>query len=87
MKMPENLLKKQDFQGTYEAAYRMGETVKTYTEMQRERDVSTNKNFVETQGVDKSLITISVVEIVIVVAAGVYQYFSLHNYLSSKQYI
>jgi|LakMenE01Jun11ns_1017448.scaffolds.fasta_scaffold9246439_1 hypothetical protein len=65
----------------------MSETVRTYTEMQRERDVSSNRNFIETQSVDKSLITISIVEIVIVVAAGIYQYFSLHNYLSSKQYI
>lgn len=45
MKMPENLLKKEDFKGTYEAAHRIGETLKTYTEMQRDRDVSSNKNF------------------------------------------
>lgn len=35
MKVPENLLKKEDFKGTYEAAYRIGETVKSYTEMQK----------------------------------------------------
>jgi hypothetical protein len=30
---------------------------------------------------------ISIVEIIIIVAAGVYQYISLQNYLTSKQYI
>jgi hypothetical protein len=87
MKVPENLLKKEDFKGTYEAAYRIGETVQSYTEMQRERDISANNNFEATKSVDKKLIAISVVEIVIVVAAGVYQYYSLQNYLTSKQYI
>jgi hypothetical protein len=87
MKMPENLLKKEDFKGTYEAAYRIGETLKTYSEMQKDRDVAANNNFQETQSVDKKLITISIVEIAIIVAAGVYQYYSLQNYLTSKQYI
>lgn len=87
MKVPENLLKKEDFKGTYEAAYRIGETVKSYTEMQKERDISANRNFEETKAVDKNLIIISVVEIIIIVAAGVYQYYSLQNYLVSKQYI
>lgn len=45
MTVPENLLKKEDFKGTYEAAFRIGETVKSYTEMQKERDVSANRNF------------------------------------------
>jgi hypothetical protein len=55
--------------------------------MQRERDISANNNFEETKSVDKKLIIISVVEIIIIVAAGVYQYYSLQNYLTSKQYI
>lgn len=55
--------------------------------MQKERDVSANSNFEETKSVDKKLIIISVVEIVIIVAAGIYQYYSLQNYLTSKQYI
>ncbi len=55
--------------------------------MQRERDISANRNFEETKAVDKNLIIISVVEIIIIVAAGVYQYYSLQNYLVSKQYI
>lgn len=37
--------------------------------------------------VDKRLISISIIEIAIIVIAGIYQYFSLQNYLSSKQYI
>ena len=87
MKMPDNLLKKEDFKGTYEAAHRIGETLKTYTDMQKDRDVSSNRNFEETKSVDKSLITISIVEIAIIVIAGLYQYYSLQNYLTSKQYI
>jgi hypothetical protein len=31
MQMPENLLKKEDFKGTYEAAFRIGETVRSYS--------------------------------------------------------
>lgn len=87
MKVPENLLKKEDFRGTYEAAFRIGETAKAYADMQKERDLSASQNFDATNEVDKRLITISIVEIVIIVAAGVYQYYSLQNYLTSKQYI
>ncbi len=45
MKVPDNLLKKEDFKGTYEAAYRIGETLKTYSQMQKERDVAANNNY------------------------------------------
>lgn len=55
--------------------------------MQKDRDRSAAANFDETTSVDKRLITISIVEIVIIVAAGVYQFYSLQNYLISKQYI
>lgn len=37
MKVPENLLKKEDFKATYEAAYRIYDTQRTYKNMQQER--------------------------------------------------
>jgi len=37
IKVPDTLLKKDDFKGTYEAAYRIGQTAKTYVDMQKER--------------------------------------------------
>ena len=85
--MPENLLKKEDFKGTYEAAFHIEETLESYKVMQKERDFTSNDHFVETSAVDKRLVTISIVEIVIIIAAGVYQFISLKNYLVTKQYI
>ena len=38
IKVPDNLLKKEDFRGTYEAAFRMGDTIEAFTKMQEERD-------------------------------------------------
>lgn len=55
--------------------------------MQSKRDVTSNEQFVSTKAVDQNLITISIVEILIVMAAGIYQFISLKNYLVSKQYI
>jgi predicted metal-binding membrane protein len=40
-----------------------------------------------TSSVDKKLITVSIIEILIILAAGIYQFVSLKNYLVSKQYI
>ena len=55
--------------------------------MQKARDIAANDNFVQTQSVDKNLITFSIIEIIIIIGAGIYQYYSLQNYLTSKQYI
>ena len=55
--------------------------------MQQERDVTSNEHFSQTRDVDKRLITISIIEILIVIGAGVYQFISLKNYLVTKQYI
>jgi predicted metal-binding membrane protein len=55
--------------------------------MQQRRDVTSNEQFLDTKAVDSRLITISIVEIVIVLGAGIYQFISLKNYLVSKQYI
>lgn len=55
--------------------------------MQKERDISSNLNFMATSSVDKKLITVSIIEILIILAAGIYQFVSLKNYLVSKQYI
>lgn len=87
LKVPENLLKKEDFKGAYEAAYHIDETVQQYTTMQKERDIASNQHFNATNSVDKKLITVSVIEIIIILAAGIYQFISLKNYLVSKQYI
>lgn len=87
MKVPDNLLKKEDFRGAYAAAYHIENTVGEYKTLQGERDVSSNQHFVETNAVDKQLITVSIIEIAIVIGAGVYQFLSLKNYLVSKQYI
>lgn len=87
LKVPDNLLKKEDFRPTYEAAYRIEGTTKEYDKLQKDRTTYTNQNFEEINGVDKKLVTISLIEIVIVVAAGIYQYYSLQNYLTTKQYI
>lgn len=65
----------------------MEETVNSFKNMQKDRDVAAAENFDETTAVDKRLITISIAEIVIIVAAGIYQFYSLENYLISKQYI
>lgn len=81
------MLKKEDFKGTYEAAFHIESTVKEYKMLQKDRDVSSNDHFVETKGVDKKLVGISIVEILIILGAGIYQFFSLKNYLVSKQYI
>ena len=85
--MPDNLLKKEDFKGAYEAAYHIERTVQDYKTMQQRRDVTSNEQFMDTRAVDSRLITISIVEIAIVLGAGVYQFISLKNYLVSKQYI
>jgi hypothetical protein len=42
LKIPDNLLKKEDFKGAYEAAYRIEETVKEYTSLQTDRNVYSN---------------------------------------------
>ena len=42
LKVPDNLLKKEDFKGTYVAAAHIEQTVKEYKEMQKERDISSN---------------------------------------------
>lgn len=87
LKVPDNLLKKEDFKGAYEAAYHIDTTVKDYSSMQKQRDAASNEHFNATNSVDKKLITVSVIEIVIILAAGIYQFISLKNYLVSKQYI
>lgn len=87
LKVPENLLKKEDFKGAYEAAFHIESTVKDYQSMQKERDAVSNEHFNATNSVDKKLITVSVIEIIIVLAAGIYQFISLKNYLANKQYI
>ena len=81
------MLKREDFKGAYEAAYNIEATSKEYQLLQHERNVHSNINFEETNNVDKKLIIVSIVEIVIVIAAGAYQYYSLQNYLTTKQYI
>jgi len=55
--------------------------------MQQRRDVTSNEQFVDTKAVDSRLITISILEIAIVLGAGIYQFYSLKNYLVTKQYI
>jgi hypothetical protein len=87
LKVPENLLKKEDFKGAYEAAFHIDSTVKDYSSMQKNRDTASNDHFIATNAVDKKLITVSIIEIIIILAAGIYQFISLKNYLVSKQYI
>ena len=45
LKVPENLLKKEDFKGTYEAAFHIETTLNEYKIMQKERDVTSNDHF------------------------------------------
>jgi hypothetical protein len=55
------LLKKEDFKGTYEAAYHIEQTVESYKVMQQERDMTSNDHFTETSTVDKRLVTLSII--------------------------
>lgn len=85
--IPEHLLKKSDFKDTYVAAARLVETISDYTLEHNARNKQDNIDFTNTNELNRKVTIISVIELVVLVAAGAYQFFTLKNYLVGKQYI
>jgi predicted metal-binding membrane protein len=68
------------------AAY-LSDTMKEYTQEQKLRTKEESNAFLETERLNYKLTILSGLEITVVVCAGLYQFFTLKNYLSSRQHI
>ena len=85
--IPDHLLKKDDFKETYLAASRLVETISDYTLEHNARNKQDNADFANTNELNRKVTLISVIELLVLVAAGAYQFFTLKHYLVGKQYI
>lgn len=87
VKVPESLLTKGDMKSAFVSASYLAKTITDYAEEQKYRAANDSNAFLETERLNKKLTVLSGIEIAVVLLAGLYQFFTLRNYLSSKQYI
>lgn len=85
--VPESLLTKGDMKEAFLSAAYISDIIKEYDEVQKERDGVMEDDFKQTNHINGQLTLIAGVEIAVVLAAGLYQFFTLKNYLSTRQYI
>lgn len=58
-----------------------------YKQEHRERALQENDAFLQTERYNHRLSILTGIELAIIVVAGLYQFYTLKNYLSSKQYV
>ncbi len=85
--VPASLLTKGDMKEAFLSAAYISDIIKEYDEVQKERDGVMEDDFKQTNHINGQLTLIAGVEIAVVLAAGLYQFFTLKNYLSTRQYI
>ena len=85
--MPENLLKVSDLKETYDDAMEMEEMIKRYKEHQEGKVEYQNQQYNVHLENTSRLLTISYVEILVIVITGVYQFFTVRKFLIDKQYL
>jgi predicted metal-binding membrane protein len=74
-------------QGAFVSAAYLAGTLKEYTEEHKSRTKDDTNAFLETEKLNHKLTILNGIEIVVIIGAGLYQFFTLRNYLSSRQYI
>jgi len=81
------LLKSEDFQNTYAFAESMHTLTTTSIQFQKDRRSKEDAIYYENKKYIDTLFWVSVIEISVILVTGIYQFFSVRNFLVSKQYL
>ena len=87
VKVPQSLLKREDFKNTYSYAENMHMLTSTTIQFQKERREREDAIYNENKKYIDLLFWISFFEIGVICLTGVYQFFSVRDFLVSKQYL
>ena len=87
MKIPENLLKVDDLTETYRIADKMATKTEQFAKIQDTRSQQEDDLYIEITNSTSKLMTVSILELVVIVLAGLYQFWSIRKFLVDKQYM
>jgi hypothetical protein len=87
VKIPETLLKSEDFKNTYSYAESMHALTTTSLDFQKDRRMKEDAIYTENKKYIDTLFWVSLIEISVIVLTGVYQFFSVRSFLINKQYL
>lgn len=87
VKIPETLLKSEDFKNTYSYAENMHALTMTSLDFQKDRRMKEDAIYSENKKYIDTLFWVSLIEISVIVLTGVYQFFSVRSFLINKQYL
>jgi hypothetical protein len=79
------LLKSEETKVAYEKIVRMEEALWQYQKFSERKKEEENQHYLETMNVTHRLAMISYIEIAVVLAAGVYQFFKIRKFLVDRQ--
>jgi hypothetical protein len=85
IKVPTSLLTKSDMKGAFVSAAYLADTLKEYSDEHKYRSQNESNAFLDTEKLNHRLTILSGIEITVIICAGLYQFFTLKNYLSTRQ--
>lgn len=86
VKVPDNLLKSEHITEAFLSASNIEKNIDTYEKIQQKRTSTHAETFRKTNKISERLVQISVAELVIIIAASVYQFWAISQYLRAKSY-
>lgn len=87
IKVPPNLLKDEDTKIAFQVAEKMENDLTRYSEFKNRRKENEGEHFVGILEANDRMITISYIELALIVCVGVYQFFMIRKFLVDKQYM
>lgn len=87
IKIPENLLKEEETKSAYEKVVRIEENINRYQIFEEKKREEENQHYLTSIEVTNRLAVVSYIEIAIILAAGLYQFFTIRKFLIDKQYM
>ena len=87
IKVPDTLLKSEDLERTFKNADGIISHINYFKQVQTSRNSENENMFQKNVSMNEKMIKISIIELLIIVGAGLYQFWALRNFLVDKQYV